>query len=286
MTSSMTPERIAGIAPVAPSVTLLQAARRLPAGTVWQSGITWRSAACATAQRVAYCNDEDGAALNAAPDITQPAFFPYQIVVPYACDWILPGQEAEYRADAEAQAEAATAWNVARELWTGETEADNPSLMSVASDASAAGAVHPTTALGLLLEAYEDCGQAGGALVHAPTQALVSLLHSGVVKQNGDVIYGPNGSIVSSGPGYPGAGDFGPGGGASGDGNEWVYVSGPVEYELGAIEVVPDDAHAHFDRRRNRYEVWAQRSAIHRFDPCCVFAVKTYVPSPTQGEAP
>lgn len=274
---------IAGIAPSSPQVSLLSVSRRLPAGTDWLSGISWRSSAPLVGHRRAFCDsdtdNEDAAAL------TQPKFYPYTVYVPYACDWVTDPEQ--YRAEAIAAGEAVTAWNMARELWTAETDTDNPSLMSSASDVSAAGAVHPVTAVGTLLEAYENCAQSGGAVLHIPTAAVVSLIAHGVVKQNGDIYYGPNGSVVSPGPGYPtDASGTGPAAADAGAGNVWSYVTGPVEFDTTPVEVPLTNDEAYFDRRRNRYEVTAQRMVIHRFDPTCVFAVKTYVPSPGQGETP
>lgn len=266
----------------------------IPGPPVWASGISWRSTQSLVQHARAYCGSGN---LVGAPGLDKPEFYPYMLYVPYSCDWVLPvaqrTEEGEtitvdsYRADAVAAEEAMTAWNMARELWTGAIEALNPSLQNTAVDKSAVGAVHPTTALGMLLEAFSDCTQEGGAVIHAPLTAAVSLLRDGVVKQQGDVYYGPAGSIISPGPGYPTAATgTGPSGADAGAGNVWLYVTGPVEYALGDIVVYPDGDEAFFNHRENRYEVTAQRQVIHRFDTHCVFAVKTYVPSPTQGESP
>lgn len=278
---------IAATRPVRPAVSLLTSARRLVGE--WHSGVSWRDPSPLVGYRRAYCNTDTA---EDAAEITQPQFYPYTVYVPYACDWVV--DDADYRADATAAADAITPWHMARELWTGATESANPSLQSEAASLAGIGtAVHPITALGQLLEAYEDCSQTGGAgadgaLIHAPTQAVVALMAHGVVKQVGDVYYGPGGCIVSPGPGYPtDATGTGPSGHAdAGSGNVFMYVTGPVRYQHDDVGVPLTDQEAHFDRRRNRYEITAQRMAIAIFDPSCVFATKAYIPSPTQGETP
>lgn len=285
---------IPGIKPTPPAVSLLTAARPLPPGTTWKSGVSWRGAACAPGYRWPYCGlSEDR---HAAKAISKPQFYPYQIYVPYECDEAL--QETQqtvdgetisiesYRADAQAEAESVTPFHVSQELWTGTIEALNPSLESEATDLAGAAA-HPVVVLGQLLDAYYASDAQGGStpIVHATMSVVVSLMGHGLVNQVGDVFYGP-GCRISPGPGYPVGGLSGPDGADAGAGNVWTYISGPVEYGLGPIEVTPDEPNAHFDRRTNLFRVWAQRMAIHRFDTGCIFAKKTYLPAPTADEAP
>jgi len=282
-----------------PVPSLLTTARQIPAKPIehvdlgagqdlqipynWRSGVQWRSPAGHKGERQTWCSSSITFATAAA--ITQPAFYPYIIDVPYSCDWVY--EDADYRQDAVDQLDAVTPWHVSNELWTGTAEPLNKNLQTSATDVSAASAVHPVTALGTLLEAYSDCSQAGGAVIHCPLSTIVSLLHAGLVKQQGDLYFGPGGCLVSSGPGYPTAATgTGPGGANAGTGNVWMYITGPIEYALGDIEITPDGGEAHYDQRRNRYEVVAQRLAIHRFDPVCVYACKTFTPSPGQGYEP
>lgn len=273
---------------------LLTSARKLPAGTKWQTGVAFRSTLPLNASRRAFCASGD---LVAAADFDKPEFYPYLVYVPYECDEVLdvPIKDNEgndiwvpnYEIEALNALEQMTAWHMSRELWMGDTEADNPSLVNTASDVSAASAVHPDTALGTLIEAFWDCSQGAVPTIHAPIAAVTSLMSHGLCKQVGDVYYGPGGSVISPGPGYPTATTgTGPGGANAGTGNVWMYVTGPVEYEMNPGILYPDRAEAFFDRRTNRYEITAQRLAIHRFDTTCVFACKTYVPSPGQGETP
>lgn len=280
-------EPIAGIKPVRPTPSLLTVARGIPNPGRWQSGVAWRSAACAVGARWPMCPDSD-AEKNTAGQIVAPQVTPFVVYVPYACDWVLPDQESDYRADARNQCDAVTPWHVSRELWTGATEAANDSLQSVATDVSASDPVHPVTAVMSLLEAYFDCpvdDEATGRgtntpVIHAPMFAIVSLLAHGVIAQQGDVYAGPN-CVVSPGPGYPSGTAGRPTGVDEGSEEGWLYVSGPVEYVLDDI-IVRDVMQ---NRRMNRYEAIAEREALVRFDPCCVFAVKVYQPSPSDSES-
>lgn len=285
---------ISGIKPTPPPVSLLTAATRLPASVVWKSGVRWRGAACVPGYRWPYCGKAEDR--HAAKTISKPAFYPYMIYVPYQCDEVLEEPQTtvdgetitvdSYIADAQAEAEAVTPFHVSQELWTGAIEALNPSLESVAADLGGSAA-HPVVALGQLLDAYALSDAQGGSvpIVHAPWSVVVSLMGHGLVNQVGDVYYGP-GCLISPGPGYPAGGLSGPAAADAGAGNVWTYISGPVEYALGPIEVTPTGPNAHFDRRTNLFRVWAQRMAIHRFDTGCIFAKKTFLPAPSADEAP
>lgn len=301
-------QAIPGIKVKPPPVSLLSVATNLSGqlgnpgvggGPAWKSGVAWRSAACAPGYRWSYCGYNDSTVKQDPADINAPGFLPYTIYVPYRCDWVTTERQptteggsigaSDYRQDANDELEAVTPFHVSQELWTGSIEADNPSLENSAVDVTGSGAVHPVTALGTLMDAWAsgsaDHNSQGGGIpvIHAPWSIVVSLIANHIISQQGDAYYGP-GCYVSPGPGYPTDGSGGPNGDDAGEGNVWMYLSGPVEYALGDPEEIPDDESAHWDRRANAWQVWAQRQAIHRFDPCSVFAVETYVPSPAAGE--
>lgn len=279
-------EPIGAIRPKRPLPSILTASTEMR-GSAWRSGVTWRSAGCVPGYAREFCSTDE---LEAAAALVKPQFYPYTLYLPATCDWVLPDESEDYRADARDQLDAVTPWHVSRELMLGGIENENPSLVSEAVDVSAAaGPVHPVTALGTLLEAYFDCNAGGDPptglgrgtgtpVVHAPLSIVTSLLAHGVIARTGDYYVGPN-CVVSPGPGYPTGALSVPDDGADGDEDAWVYISGPVEYGLGEIIVHDDD----FDHRTNEYHALAQRLAIHRFDPCCVFAVAVYQPSPTDS---
>jgi len=282
-------EPIVGIAPVRGTASLLSVARALPPGARWGSGIAWRplvtcgAGDAGPAYRREFCASGDMEGLDDDTPTSRVAFYPYDVYLPYECDWVLPdGPEGEpaFTQASLAALDAASAWHVSRELMVGDTEDENPSLVSTASDISEATPVHPVRAVGLLLDAWSACTQQSGdgrngPIIHAAPSVVTDLLAHGVVAQIGDVLHGPVGSLVSPGPGYPLAAV--PDDGEDGDEDAWVYISGPVEYALSAPEVAVGDVLN--NPRLNKYLDWALRQAIHRFDPCCVFAIAVQAPT-------
>lgn len=288
-----------GIAALEPKPSLLTSARRLPFGyDVWRTGITFRDTSLAVGSRWPYspAAGRPDKVDAVAPGI--PVFVPFTIYLPSECDDSAYTRDDELADEARRNADAVTAWNVARELWTGETVndvvADNPSLQGPfpgATDEFAAAhmfatAENPVTALGQLIQAYQDGTQKGGVTIHAPVVVVPYLLAEKVITRQGDVYVGPSGSIIVPGPGYPaGAGDFGPrtaaeptGTPASAD-QVWMYATGPVEYDLTDVRLLPEEERLRrSDPRTNLWNVWAERQAIVRFDPAAVWASLVTVP--------
>ena len=60
----------------------------------------------------------------------------------------------------------------------------------------------------------------------------------------------------------------------------WIYITGPVEYAVSDVIVLPESERERMAFRQNTYEVWGERDAIVRFDPHCVFAVMVINPAP------
>jgi hypothetical protein len=265
------------IAPVVPLPSILTTARPLPGDIDWSSGISFRPRRIAGDADSITIDDITGeedcptpSELDAEPLPDEEHFVPQLARVPWQCEQVFPGQEDRFRAEARDELEAATAYHLSAAL--------GADLAAHDSDVSADGAIHPLTALSILLANYASCTQSGGgAIVHVPAVLIPTLLASGAVKQSGDVYLGPLGSVVSPGPGYSWA-------------NEddvvlgTMYVSGPVEYALGAIVVRPEGNAAMYDRRANLFRVEAQRAFIFRYDRQCVFSASAFLPSPASGE--
>lgn len=289
--ANVSTERVPGIAAARPPVSLLTSgARPLPGSTDWRSGIKWRSELPNGDLAVdvsALCEELD--ALNEM-SFDQTTFYPVSLRSAWSCDWVKGPEHEELLAGATRYLDALTPYLVSAGLWGPSGDTDNPTLESTANDVSAASPVHPVLAVGTLLEAWFSCnlGAGGIPVIHAPIQAITSLISHGTIRQQGDAYYGPLGSIVSPGPGYPGVSTSGPlvdGDPAdAGDGAEWIYISGPVEYALGPVEVL-DPEESWFHQRMNRYELFPQRQAILRFDTSCVQACSAFIPSPANGES-
>lgn len=288
-------QRIPGIVPRGPATSLLTAASRLPQGTDWSSGIEFRQTHCFTAGRWAQCPGVDD--LKDTPSGAGIAdFFPFTAYVPAQCDWLLKGiADGEFDPEVQAQMDAATAWELSRELWTGETNAGSgdasPSLQAPFPGATdqfdpghvlngglvASGTID---AIGQLLEAYTAATKVGAPVLHIPQRLMPLLLQNNTVRLNGAVLVIDGLATVSPGPGYPTEGAYGPktaahpDGAVAADGQMWMYVTSPVEYEVAPIKLEPEQANARwFDRRTNQYYVNAERKMIYRFDPCTVWAI-------------
>lgn len=175
-----------------------------------------------------------------------------------------------------------------------------------------------TLAFALLMHAYAQAtGGLGGAMIHLPITLLPWAVANNLIYREGALYRGPGGIIVVSDAGYPVNGDFslqsvgvalggsgdpdvenldaldyiklGPVSGTDSNGTphytgadstfSYVYISGPVEYALGPITVLPEaDAERRNFMRQNSYDVWGRRDAIFRFDCCSVFGIKVSDP--------
>lgn len=286
-----------GIRAVTPTPSLLTTARRVPFGyDVWGDGIEFRDTALLVGGHWPKWPGSNHDDKLAAVDATLAKFYPFMVYLPVACDEATAAREEELAAEAEANADASVAWQVARELWTGETVndggPDNPSLQLpfpggvFEPSHILSGVSNPVRALGELIQAHQDATRKGGVTVHVPAVLVAYLLHAGVVRQQGDVYVGPSGSVIVGGPGYPVEGATGPrtqaapDGAVAGSDEAWMFATGPVEYGIGDTNLNPDDPAARFyDRRTNLWSVYVERQAIYRFDPSAVFAQLVDVPT-------
>lgn len=293
------------IAPVSPGPSLLTSASRLPGNLDWERGIRWASG-CAESFGLEFCPADP------TRDVPGDGFIahaqPFMVYTPVVCD-LQTVDLSDQAPFASAITEAHTAYHVARALWMGEGVADvtDPqsetlpvTLRRVATPLLQGSAIDLDDAVGALLAEYEQAttGQ-GGAVIHMPSVLAPFALGGGtggarVCWPEGNLYRGPLDSVVVPGPGYPlgssttGADGFGPltsaGPPEQYAGNSatevWVYVSGPVEYAVTPVVVLPEGEQDRKPFRTNRYELWGQRQAIVRVDPCSVFAVKVTNPVP------
>lgn len=288
------PTRAPGIVPRGPGPSLLTAAARLPQGIDWRDGISFRQTHCFAAGRWGQCpgvNDEKASPSGGG----LASFFPFTGYVSAQCDNVLPTNEAgEFAPEVRAQLDAASAWELSRELWTGETNADgadaSPGLQrpfpgetdefEPSHILNGGVAANPIDAIGQLLETYANATEVGGAVLHIPLALIPLLVQNGTISLNGQVMTVGGIATVAPGPGYPTEGTTGPRTAADPDGTEaadghmWLYVTGPVEYDMAPVVLEPEQADARwFDRRTNQYYVVAERRMIYRFDPCAVWAI-------------
>lgn len=294
-------EPVAGIRPVAPVPSLLSSAGPLPAGINWSTGISWVTG-CQPSYNWPDCPDSE--LLKSEPgDADLVHTVPFTIYTPNVCS--LPVNDAELEAGITALTEVHTAAQLAAALWMGDGYGDDaasqliPTLRRSATNVSAATPLDLDDGVSQLLVHYSLCtGGSGGAVLHVPAGMIPQALGGGpdagrVCWPEGNLYRGPLGSVVSPGPGYPeGFSVDGPDGhGPLLDpdlpdtflGNEagtaWIYVTGPVEYAVEGIEVLPP-RDGRVGWRTNIWRALAERRAIIRFDPCCVFATEVWNPAP------
>lgn len=275
-----------------------------PMKSSWKTGVSWVQTACAESVAQQQCPTGDDVELGEMdPDayglVTSMPFWSFTAI---ECEWTTtPG---EIDAAAEALTEARAAWHLSRGVWLGEGIGDLdltgdfplPTLRSSAQVAPGGDTARPLEdAFALLQAAYTQGTQGlGGQMIHMPDPLTVYALGGGdggvVMKQEGNFYRGPNGAVVSTGPGYPvgesadGADGFGPmidndpaTYAGTDDDEVWVYITGPVEYALSNVRLLPIGSTF---LRQNKKKAWAFRQLIFRFDPCAVWAALVQSPVP------
>jgi hypothetical protein len=266
--------------------------------TSWRGGVAWPSFSCQESLPWPDCVDDPDPKELSDTGLSVSSV-PFTIYTPLECEWA--SGEPFLGPAARALTEAHTAYGLARALWMGEGLPVAVSQSTLRNSATViAGVYDLDDGVAQLLGAYEEgtFGN-GGAILHVPgilaTAAQGGLPGGGTVARlEGQVYRGPNGSLISFGPGYPwgesteGADGFGPMTdpdpltfAASAADEVWVYVTGPVEYARGPIEI--KEAQAGSALRRNTVEVLAERRMVYRFDPCSVWALRVFNPTGAGG---
>ena len=101
---------------------------------------------------------------------------------------------------------------------------------------------------------------AGGPIyIHVPTDFVMGM--GADLRDEGDFLRTPTGSMVVADAGYPG-----PGGAADTSGDLVIYGTGPVQVWLDEPVVYDRDSWV-VDHATNRVAVWAERAGLIWFDP-------------------
>jgi hypothetical protein len=301
-------EPVGRIRPVAPAPSLLTAARPLPGNPNWSTGIQYASM-CQPSYGLQYCPPAVDNVL--AGTNTMYHSMPFTIYTPISCDYPEVVDVADLEGYVNDLTEIHTAAALAAALWAGTspfsdtllvydpTDTAQPTLRRYGQDvSSAAGALDLDDGISTLLVHYSIAtGGNGGAVVHLPQALIATALGGGpnaarTAWPEGNTYRAALGSVVSPGPGYPeGSSPPGPkgngpkiGAGENYAGNNgaqsWIYVTGPVEYAVTPIVVLPEAEQDRIPFRLNRYQMWGRREAIVRFDPCACFATLVVNPAP------
>ena len=255
-----------------PPVSILTAARTLPAGTEWRDGISFLPNGCSPASGYPNCEVVSISPEKCSPAAnTRASFMPWLFYVPDGCD-TKPFYAEDWDARGSEALGAYTPWAISLELDTG-AMSGSPSLRSTAVDISGVGAVDVATAVGSLIRARVEQGFGGVATLHVPAWLIPNMDEDALLDRTGGQLTAAAGMArVSPGPGYTGASPDSTLNVTPPPGEGWVYITGPVEYELGPIFTHPSQAEQ--EHRMNTAEIYSERAGIFRFDPCGVFAVR------------
>jgi hypothetical protein len=194
---------------------------------------------------------------------------PFTIETAYECNsagW----SSADYEGRALRQLDLGVSKAMEAELWTA-TIAGNPSLDVDATVLASGAAVGVRQGLALLGQALSGCGGGTQGFVHAPTWVVDLWQSASLLRVDGPRLRTiVRGDVVVAGTGYPGTGEDQD---EPGDGQSWVYATGPVEYRLGPATLLGSSIAQRLNRANNVVITRAEREAAVNFDPCCHFGV-------------
>lgn len=259
----------------------------------WQSGVSAQNLLCLGAQnepQVCPVDDDDPRFDPTPPSLYE--FFPVRTYLSYGCEGFT-GRPQVWDDQAQAALDAKVAFNVARELWTGE-ETGNPSLQNSAILLQTDGPLTPSAAAMMALASYEECTQGATGFVHAPSSAEDDMNANSFYRRSGNKFITSKDHVVVLGPGYPQSpGAWGPtrvavdgdieetAPATAGPGEAFLYVTGPVQI-VGPVDTSGPTITQR--PRTNKHLSMPSVSTLYRFDPCCVFAVKIRIPDGTSED--
>lgn len=242
------------IDPIEPGSTpggLIRSARPLPADSGdWSGGVS----ALPNCGVTSTWSCDFAGAVKDVPETQDPyEFDPFIVYAGVACSGRPLSSELESLA--RARLERAQSRDLALQLQG--SAYGNPDLDSSAVDVTdGGGAVSVRRSIAALVEAVGECN-GGDVVVHAPSIALGDIMDIELARyEDGRYFIGHVPLIVDEYANDAGAGEV------------RLYASGPVEFALGDVQVVQN-----FDNEQNEDVVLAERMAILRFDPCCVFSI-------------
>lgn len=234
---------------------LFTTARPLPAGSDWRGGVTF-TPGCGTAG-VWGCVVDGTSEKNFTLKPDPIRFDPFLIYSGQECHGA-PILDELGQAATDALGRAASGL-VARELVVSDPRIGNPSFSTEGIDlTAAAGPTDFRSTVAGLLTAVRDCG-GGEVMLHVPLISLPFLSKLGVTWEGEGWQLGPIPVSVDEYPNPNGALPSDPD-------NAYVYLSRPVEMAFSEEVDLRE-----YMGRRNEAVVVAERLALVRFDPCCVF---------------
>lgn len=197
-------------------------------------------------------------------DWSQPRFDPFVVYVPIECSTISVPPE-EFARRAEIVLDATISHAVEQALSQGVPGATSPFFGDVNVNILSGAAVTPEVGLRYLEDAIGATGRMG--LIHA-TPSVVAAWEFEALETNA-YLRTPNGTPVASGSGYIGATPAG--GVAAGDGQSWVYATGPVAVYLADAD--PPRPIEFIDQSDNTMTYRAERYALAFWDTALQAAI-------------
>lgn len=266
---------VSGVQATPHTMGLLASARR-PAGEDphWTGGFAWRPETCIQSQGFNRCDDIGTLPPEDPDDVV------YYQPPAFRTDWTC--QTRTVRDEdidiVRRKCEAATEYEVARELWKGllsaaapyQTPTSTQTVNFALADSSAidvtptAGTpiASPAEALGIVERAAME--QAKGQQVMIHVDHLLAEMAPYNFRTVGNMVFTERGNIVVASGGYDGSS---PAGAAPAAGTSWMYATGIVQVRLADIEVFTDPVQT-INRDTNTRTIWAQRYFAATFDPC------------------
>ena len=128
-------------------------------------------------------------------------------------------------------------------------------------------------ALAILENELADTLHGAVGMIHMSPGALLVANAGGALEVSGSEVRTPTGHRVVADAGYFKAAAPSGQSGSTANTSEWIYASGPIQYEASAYTVLGDDSNMGLDPFHNKVELQSQSQGIFIFDPCAVTAV-------------
>lgn len=225
------------------------------------------------------CDDPSGSTATDQTWGAEHAFYPLWMDVARFCATLGGRSDEEIVETNLAHLEADISYRLASELYLG-TLTGSPAIVIDPVVITVASALPAHQAIELLEEHLASRHGNREAVFHVTPAMLTSLFHTSLVERDGTLYRLPTGHVVIGDAGYTGAAPSGDNitdengdpvsPGALGDGEEYIYVTGPVAWDYGPELVMPVVDQGSAGARTNRRRTQVRRPGLAIFDPDCI----------------
>lgn len=190
-------------------------------------------------------------------------------------------QARDWVGRATRQLTATRSYQIAREVWYGDTASGggNLPLTDSAGITVSSSPMSARKGLACLERAIGDCAQGTVGLIHMNPQVLTELAGLGnTIHLDGTTWVTPNGHVIIPDAGYSGSP---PDGIAPDPDSQWMYGTTMMALRASDVVVNPPSAEAamaQMDRSLNDAFVYASQLVAVSWDQCCLFAAEVAVP--------